>query len=64
VRLTAETGSGEVLRIRGTVLCGCPTKIPMSGGATFVNEGLAEFHWEERVGYGIAEHWHAVNLSS
>jgi hypothetical protein len=64
VRLTAETESGEAIRIRGTVLSVCPTKIPMSGGATFVNEGLAEFHWEERVGYGIAEHWHAVNLSS
>jgi hypothetical protein len=25
-------------------------------------EGLAEFHWSARTGYGIAEHWHAVSL--
>jgi hypothetical protein len=44
------------------VLSVCPTKIPMPGGATSVNEGLAEFTWGERTGYGIAEHWHAVTL--
>ncbi|MEJ2089054.1 MAG: hypothetical protein P8Y69_11405, partial [Gammaproteobacteria bacterium] len=59
VRLTAETADGEQIRIDGTVLSVCPTKIPMPGGATFVNEGLAEFTWGERTGYGIAEHWHA-----
>ena len=39
----------------------CPTKIPFPGGAIFVNEGLAEFRWGERTGFGIAEHWHAVS---
>ena len=38
----------------------CPTKIPMPGGATFVNEGLAEFHCDGLTGYGISEHWHRV----
>lgn len=60
VMLTAETETGEPIRIEGDVSCVCPTKIPMPGGATFVNEGLARFRWGERVGFGIAEHWHAV----
>lgn len=62
VRFTAQTQAGEQIEMSGTVLNVCPTKIPMPGGATFVNEGLAEFQWGERTGYGIAEHWHAVTL--
>ncbi len=62
VRLTGRTSDGEQFVIDGTVLSVCPTKIPMPGGATFINEGLAEFSWNGRVGYGIAEHWHAVTL--
>lgn len=62
VRFQAETEDGERIEMSGDVLSVCPTKIPMPGGATFVNEGLAEFQWGDRTGYGIAEHWHAVNL--
>lgn len=62
VRLTGRTSDGEQFVIDGTVKSVCPTKIPMSGGATFVNEGLAEFSWDGRTGHGIAEHWHAVSL--
>lgn len=62
VVLTGEVEGGEKLEITGRVTCVCPTKIPMPGGATFVNEGLAEFNWGDRKGYGIAEHWHAVSL--
>ncbi len=58
--LTAKTETGEPLEIEGKVLSVCPTKIAMPNGATFVNEGLAEFRWGDQVGYGIAEHWHAV----
>ncbi len=60
VRLTGRTSSGQALDITGKVLTVCPTKIPMRGGATFVNEGLAEFTLDGKTGYGIAEHWHAV----
>jgi hypothetical protein len=60
VHLTGRTASGRVLDVSGKVLTVCPTKIPMRGGATFVNEGLAEFTLDGRTGYGIAEHWHAV----
>lgn len=64
VMLTAETDEGESIQITGNVSCVCPTKIPLPGGATFVNEGLAEFRWGDRVGYGIAEHWHAISLAA
>jgi hypothetical protein len=33
----------------------------MAGGATFVNEGLAQFTMGQRTGYGIAEHWHSIS---
>lgn len=62
VVLTGRTGEGEAIRITGDVSCVCPTKIPMPGGATFVNEGLTRFDWEGREGFGIAEHWHAIRL--
>ncbi|MBO6564963.1 MAG: hypothetical protein JJ956_09495 [Pseudomonadales bacterium] len=62
VVLTGEVEGGEKISISGVVTCVCPTKIPMPGGATFVNEGLAQFTWGDRTGYGIAEHWHAVQL--
>ena len=35
----------------------------MAAGATFVNEGLARFSLGNKVGYGIAEAWHTVELS-
>ena len=46
--------------VDGTVLTICPTKIPRRDGVTFVNEGLARFQTDGRVGFGISEHWHAV----
>jgi hypothetical protein len=61
VHLTATTASGKPLDIHGRVLTVCPTKIAMPGGATFVNEGLAEFSMGNRTGYGIADHWHSVS---
>lgn len=64
VHLTGEIENGERIEIEGLITCVCPTKIPMPGGAIFVNEGLAQFQWNNRTGYGIAEHWHAVKLSS
>jgi hypothetical protein len=60
IRLTARPASGGRLEVDGRVLTVCPTKIPMRGGATFVNEGLAEFRTAGLTGYGISEHWHLV----
>ena len=42
VNLLAQVEGGEAIEINGAVLSVCPTKIPMRGGATFVNEGLTE----------------------
>jgi hypothetical protein len=60
VQLRATDSDGQDLVVDGTVLTICPTKIPRRDGVTFVNEGLARFETAGRVGYGIAEHWHAV----
>lgn len=60
VVLTATSAAGKAVRIEGKVVSMCPTKIPFPGGATFVNEGVAQFTMDGRVGHGIAESWHNV----
>ena len=60
VQLKATDERGATIVVNGTVLTICPTKIPRRDGVTFVNEGLARFETEGRVGFGISEHWHAV----
>jgi hypothetical protein len=60
VQLRGTDGHGRGIVVDGTVLTICPTKIPRPDGVTFVNEGLARFETEGRVGFGISEHWHAV----
>ena len=59
-KIVDGTPTGTWIEIKGRVLNVCPTKVPMSGGATFINEGLTEFNWDGKTGYGISEHWHAV----
>lgn len=59
ITLTGKAGSRDI-KVEGKLITVCPTKIPMPGGATFVNEGLAEFTLDGQVGYGISEHWHRV----
>jgi len=60
ITLTGTTSSGRKVEVEGRILTVCPTKIPMRGGATFVNEGLAEFTCDGQTGFGISEHWHLV----
>jgi len=60
VKLSGRAASGKKIEVDGRILTVCPTKIPMPGGATFVNEGLAEFRTEGHIGFGISEHWHRV----
>jgi hypothetical protein len=60
VQLTATDERGRTIVVNGTVLTICPTKVPRRDGVTFINEGLARFETEGRVGFGISEHWHAV----
>ena len=47
----------------------CPTKVPMRGGATFINEGLASFEGSigdraDLKGSGIAECAYSIFLSA
>ena len=60
VQMRATTASGKAIELAGKILTICPTKIAMPNGATFVNEGIAEFTMGDLTGYGISEHWHAV----
>jgi hypothetical protein len=60
VQLRATDSTGGSIVVDGSVLSICPTKIPRRDGVTFVNEGLARFETDGRVGFGISEHWHAV----
>lgn len=60
VRMTGSVAGEEPFVITGKVLNVCPTKVPMPGGATFINEGLCQFDWDGTTGFGIAEHWHGV----
>jgi hypothetical protein len=60
----ASIEDGEKIEITGKVHSVCLTKIPMAGGATFVNEGLTEFSWNGKTGFGIAEHWHAIEFTT
>ena len=60
IRLTGRAASGRTIAVDGRILTVCPTKIPMPDGATFINEGLAEFRADGLIGYGISEHWHKV----
>ena len=61
MRLTGRTEDGRTRSVAGKVLTICPTKIAMPGGATFINEGLAQFALDGREGYGIAEYWNWVH---
>ena len=63
VVLTGSIEGKEPIRITGQIFNMCPTKVPMPGGATFINEGLCKFDWNGATGFGIAEHWHAVTKS-
>ena len=60
-RMSGVAADGTKFKTDGIVFTVYPTKIAMPGGATLVNEGVAEFHHEGRTGFGIAEYWVAVN---
>lgn len=60
ITLKGRSASGKSVQVEGNILTICPTKIPMPGGATFVNEGLGEFTCDGLTGYGISEHWHRI----
>jgi hypothetical protein len=60
IALTATFADVSVHDLEAEVLCVCPTKIPVPGGATFINQGLTRYRLGSRVGYGFAEYWHLL----
>ena len=56
MRVRATTASGEVLEISGTVLAMIPLRNRRDGKVTRIAEGMTEWRWGDRVGYGLAEY--------
>jgi hypothetical protein len=56
IRVRATTASGEVLHITGKVLSMIPLRNRRAGKVTRIAEGMTEWHWGDRVGYGLAEY--------
>jgi len=60
LRFTFEDTSGMTIEVEGNVLNVIPLDLRSRGHATMVNEGLAEYTWEGRKAYGIAEYLHQM----
>jgi hypothetical protein len=56
IEVRARTAGGETLAIRGKVLSMIPLRNRRSGKVTRIAEGLTEWRWGDRVGYGLAEY--------
>jgi hypothetical protein len=55
IRATAESASGEQLRIEGEVLGIVPLRFETPAGLTYLGEGLTRWRCGDRVGYGMSE---------
>ena len=56
IRVRATTASGETIAITGTVLSMIPLRNRREGKVTRIAEGMTEWRWGERVGYGLSEY--------
>lgn len=56
IRVRATTKSGEVIEITGTVLGMIPLRNRRDGKVTRIAEGMTEWRWGDRVGYGLSEY--------
>jgi hypothetical protein len=52
----ATTASGETIEITGKVLSMIPLRNRRDGRVTRIAEGMTEWRWGDRVGYGLAEY--------
>ena len=52
----ATTKSGEVIEITGKVLTMIPLRNRRDGRTTRIAEGMTEWRWGDRVGYGLSEY--------
>jgi hypothetical protein len=56
IQVRATTKSGEVIEITGKVLSMIPLRNRRDGKVTRIAEGMTEWRWGDRVGYGLAEY--------
>ena len=56
IRVRATTAGGETLEITGRVLAMIPLRNRRDGKITRIAEGLTEWRWGDRVGYGLSEY--------
>jgi len=56
IHVRATTASGETIAITGTVLSMIPLRNRREGKVTRIAEGMTEWRWGERVGYGLSEY--------
>jgi hypothetical protein len=55
-----EDTGGKVIEVTGDVLTVIPLHLESGDHRTLVNEAFTEYHWGDRVGYGIAEYLHQL----
>ncbi|MCC6847206.1 MAG: hypothetical protein IT294_01800 [Deltaproteobacteria bacterium] len=56
IRVRVTTARGEAIEIAGKVLAMIPLRNRRDGTVTRIAEGLTEWRWGDRVGYGLAEY--------
>ena len=56
MQVRATTKSGEVIEITGKVLSMIPLRNRREGRVTRIAEGMTEWRWGDRVGYGLSEY--------
>jgi hypothetical protein len=56
IRVRATTASGEVVDATGRVLAMIPLRNRRDGKVTRIAEGMTEWRWGDRVGYGLSEY--------
>ena len=56
IRVRATTKSGEVHEMTGRVLSMIPLRNRREGRVTRIAEGMTEWRWGDRVGYGLSEY--------
>ncbi len=56
IRVRATTEHGETVEITGKVLSMIPLRNRRDGKVTRIAEGMTEWRWGDRVGYGLAEY--------
>jgi len=60
LRFQMEDSGGKTIEITGDVMTVAPLQLESEGHWTQVNEALTEYHYGNKVGYGIAEYLHQL----